>query len=357
MIPRLVPVALVSVLAVACENEPVKHTKHVAAPPAPTGIAVDSAKLSLFTALPDKAPGSNNPFTDEKLALGRALYHDARLSKGQKLSCNGCHDLAKTGVDGTDFSEGDGQKKLPRNTPTVFNAALQASQYWDGHYETLEDATRAMLVDPAVMAEPEARLVDTLKSIPGYVDAFKKAYPDAPEPITLDGAVKAIALFERSLLTPSPWDQYLKGEQTALTDEQKTGFLKFVDVGCPTCHVGALVGATMFQKLGKEKPWPNLADKGRSGVTKSPSDDMMFKVSSLRNVERTAPYFHDASSKTLEDAVKTMASHQLAKDLGDDDVKSIVAWLKSLTGTPPESVQNKPEPFPSGPKTPKPSAK
>jgi cytochrome c peroxidase len=357
MTTRFVPIALlVTFASVACENEPVKHTKHIAAPPAPTGIAVDSAKLSLFAALPDKAAASTNPSSDEKVSLGRFLYYDARLSKSQKLSCNGCHDLAKTGVDGVDFSEGPGKKKLTRNTPTVFNAALQASQYWDGHFENIEDATRAMLVDPAVMAEPEARLVDTLKSIPGYVDAFKKAYPDAPDP-TLDGAVKAIAAFTRTLLTPAPWDQYLKGEQTALSEDQKKGFLKFVDVGCPTCHVGALVGATMFQKLGKEKPWPNQADKGRSTVTKSPSDDMMFKVSSLRNVEHTAPYFHDASAKTLEEAVKTMASRQLAKELGDDDVTAIVVFLKSLSGTVPEGLQAKPAEFPSTPKTPKPDLK
>ncbi len=360
MTTRLVPIALfVSLFSAGCENEPVKHTKHVAAAPAaPTGVVVDAAKLSLFAALPDKAPpGSNNPPSDEKVSLGRALYYDARLSKSEALSCNGCHDLAKSGVDGKDFSEGHGKKKLSRNTPTVFNAALQQSQYWDGHFETLEDATRGMLLDPAIMAEPEARLIATLKSIPGYVDAFKKAYPDAPDPVTLDGTVKALAAFTRTLLTPAPWDQFLKGTQTALTDEQKKGFTEFVDVGCPTCHVGPLVGATMFQKLGKEKPWPNQADKGRSTVTKSPSDDMMFKVSSLRNIELTAPYFHDASGKSLEDAVKQMASHQLAKELSDDDVKSIVAWLKSLSGSVPEGLQTKPPEFPSTAKTPKPDLK
>jgi cytochrome c peroxidase len=165
--------------------------------------------------------------------------------------------------------------------------------------------------------------------------------------------VNAIAAFTRTLLTPGSWDQFLKGEQTALTDDQKKGFTKFVDVGCPTCHVGPLVGATMFQKLGKEKPWPDQSDKGRSAVTKSPSDDMMFKVSSLRNVEHTAPYFHDASAKTLEEAVKTMATYQLAKDLSDDDVKSITAWLKTLTGTVPEGIAVKPPEYPSTAKTPK----
>ena len=346
---------LVPLSCVGCQNEPVKHTKHVAAntPAAPTGVVVDSAKLSLFAALPDKAPASNNLPSDEKIALGRVLYHDARLSKGHDVSCNSCHDLSKVGVDGTDYSLGDGKKKQARNTPTIYNAALGATQYWDGHFETIEEATRSMLVDPAVMAGADKRIVDTLKSIPEYVDAFKKAYPDATDPVTLDGTVNAIAAFTRTLLTPAPWDQFLKGEQSALTDDQKKGFTKFVDVGCPTCHVGPLVGATMFQKLGKEKPWPNQSDKGRSTVTKSPSDDMMFKVASLRNVEHTAPYFHDASAKTLEEAVKTMAALQLAKDLSEDDVKSIAGWLKTLSGTVPEGMEAKPPEYPSTAKTPK----
>lgn len=347
---------LVPALCMSCQsNEPIKHTKHVAAnpPAAPTGFTVDSAKLSMFAALPDKAPAHNNMSSDEKVALGRILFHDARLSKGHDVSCNSCHDLSKYGTDGTDFSLGDGKKKQARNTPALFNSALEATQFWDGRFETTEDATRSMLLDPAVMGGVDKHIVDTLKSIPQYVDAFKKAYPDAAEPVTLDGTVNAIAVFVRSLLTPAPWDAFMKGQQTALTDDQKKGFTKFVDVGCPTCHVGALVGATMFQKLGKEKPWPNQADKGRSAVTKSPSDDMMFKVSSLRNIEHTAPYFHDASAKTLEEAVKTMAAYQLAKELSDDDVKSIVTWLKTLSGSVPEGVQAAPTEFPSTAKTPK----
>lgn len=356
MISRYASLALLVPLScISCQQEPVKHTKHIVAntPPAPTGVVVDSAKLSLFAALPEKAPASNNLPSDEKIALGRVLYHDARLSKGHDVSCNSCHDLAKYGVDGTDFSLGTGKKKQARNTPTLFNAALETTQFWDGRFETTEEATRSMLLDPAVMGGVDKRIVDTLKSIPEYVDAFKKAYPDAAEPVTIDGAVNAIAAFTRTLLTPGPWDKFLKGEQTALTDDQKKGFTKFVDVGCPTCHVGALVGATMFQKLGKEKPWPDQSDKGRSLVTKSPSDDMMFKVSSLRNVEHTAPYFHDASAKTLEEAVKTMATYQLAKDLSDDDVKSIAGWLKTLSGTVPEGVATKPPEYASTAKTPK----
>jgi cytochrome c peroxidase len=345
--------------AAGCEQEPVHHTqKHVAPETAaPAGFQVDSAKLSLYAVLPDKADSSANLSSDEKVSLGHQLFDDPRLSSGQDLACSTCHDPTKAGADGTDFSVGHGKKKLGRNTPTVFNSALATSEFWDGRSETVEDATRAILLDPAVMATTEQRLLDTLKSIPQYVDAFKKAYPDATDPVTLAGVTNALAAYTRKLLTPSRWDKFMKGDKTAITDDEKKGFTKFVDVGCPTCHVGPLVGATMFQKLGKEKPWPNQSDKGRAAVTKSPSDDMMFKVMSLRNVEHTAPYFHDATGKSLEEAVKTMASYQLAKDLPDDDVKAIVVWLKTLSGDLPADLAKKPELFPSSAKTPKPDKK
>jgi cytochrome c peroxidase len=208
------------------------------------------------------------------------------------------------------------------------------------------------------MAEPDGKhVVDMLKSMPGYVDAFKKAFADDADAVTFDNVGKAVGAFTRKLVTPSKWDQFSKGTDTALTDDEKKGFLKFVEVGCPTCHVGPLVGGTMFQKLGKEKPWPNQKDKGRSTVTKSPSDDMMFRVAQLRNIEHTAPYFHDASAKTLEEAIKTMANYQLAKELSDDDVKSIATWLKTLSATPPPALVAKPELPASTPKTPKPDKK
>jgi cytochrome c peroxidase len=350
-------IALLGLLSAipGCENEPVKHRPkpHVESPPAAAGVEVDSAKLSIYAALPESAAAKNNPLTDEKVALGRMLYFDARLSKSGELACATCHDLDKAGADGKDFSIGAGKKALARNTPTVLNAAVAPNQFWDGRSETVEDAAKAMLLDPTVMASTEARVADTLKSMPEYAEAFKKAFPDVPDPVTLDGASKAIGAFTRKLVTPSRWDKFIGGDKTAITDDEKKGFLKFVDVGCPTCHVGALVGATMFQKLGKEKPWPNQADKGRSAITKSPSDDMMFRVSQLRNVEYT--YFHDASGKTLEEAVKTMATYQLAKELSDEDVKSVTAFLKTLSGQLVAAADfgKKPALPASTPKTPK----
>jgi len=344
------------------EQKPITHEqpKAVQKPvvTAPTGVQIDSAKLAMFAALPDSAESKTNPATEDKVGLGRMLWYDSRLSKSQAVSCNSCHGLDTHGADGKDFSVGDNGKKMGRNTPTIYDAALSFAQFWDGHFETVEDAVKAILLDPAVMGQPdEKHLVDTLKSMPAYVDAFKKAFPDDTEPVTLDNTAKAIGAFNRKLVTPGKWDQLLKGDKQALTDDEKKGFLKFVEVGCPTCHVGPLVGGTMYQKLGKERPWPNQADKGRSGITKSPSDDMMFKVSSLRDVEHTGPYFHDASGKSLTDAVKSMAAHQLAKDLSDDDVKSIVTWLGTLTGTPSSDLVKKPELPPSTATTPKPAKK
>jgi cytochrome c peroxidase len=337
----------------ACEEQkaPYRAPKKMEAPAAPRGIVIDSAKLALFGALPDSADVKTNPGTPEKIALGRMLYYDARLSKNQDLSCNTCHDLDKHGVDGKAFSEGHRGVKLARNTPTLYNAALGFVQFWDGRSESVEDAIKVILLDPAVMAGPtEPRTLGTLKSIPAYVEAFKKAFPDDTEALTLDNTAKALGAFTRKLVTPSRWDKLVKGDNAALSEDEKNGFLKFVEVGCPNCHVGALVGGTMYQKLGKEKPWPNQNDKGRSLVTKSASDDMMFKVPGLRNVERTAPYFHDASAKTLEESIKTMGNHQLAKELGEDDVKSIATWLRTLTGVAPAELIKKPE-LPASSKT------
>jgi len=355
-------VALTALAVIACKEEqqpekPQHKAARVAAPAAPTGVAVDSAKLEIFGPLPAAMESKANPLSEDKIGLGRMLFFDARLSKNHDLSCNSCHDVEKYGVDGKDVSEGHKKQRGTRNSPTVYNAALQFVQFWDGRAETIEEQAKGPVINPVEMASTPERVVTTLKSMPGYVDAFKKAFPDDEDPVTFDNFAKAVGAFERKLVTPSKWDDYLKGNKTALSDDEKKGFLKFVEVGCPTCHVGPLVGGTMYQKLGKEKPWPNQNDKGRSAVTKSPSDDMMFKTSILRNIEHTGPYFHDASAKTLEDAVKKMATHQLAKELSDDDVKSIVTWLKTLTGTIPAEYVKKPALPESTPKTPKPDPK
>jgi cytochrome c peroxidase len=172
--------------------------------------------------------------------------------------------------------------------------------------------------------------------------------------VTLDNVAKAIGAFERKLVTPSKWDKFLGGDKTSLTEDEKKGFLKFVDTGCIACHTGPLVGGMMHHLVGLAKPWPNQSDTGRAEVTKAPSDRMMFKASPLRNVEHTAPCFHDASAKTLEEAVTMMGAYQLNRELSDDDVHAIVAWFDALSGPIPADYVKKPDipgPSPSAAKT------
>ncbi len=211
------------------------------------------------------------------------------------------------------------------------------------------------MMNPVEMAMPnEKRIVDTLKSMPGYVDAFKKAYPSDADAVTLDNAAKAIGAFERKLLTPSRWDDFLKGDRNALHPDEIAGLRKFVETGCQTCHFGPGMGGGMFQKFGLVMPWRDERDLGRFELTKQDADRMVFKVPSLRNVEKTGPYFHDGSVKTLPEAVKLMGRHQLGKELSDADVNSIVTFLKSLTGPLPKDLIQPPTLPPSTPDTPKP---
>jgi cytochrome c peroxidase len=328
-----------------------------ASAPAPP-VKVDPTTLMQFAQLPKPPDWKSSEASKGKVDLGRMLFLDKRLSKTQDISCSKCHSLSTYGTDGKEFSPGFGGKSTDRNTPSVYDAALEMSQFWDGRAENVEAAVTDQINDPAIMGAPgEARVADTLKSMPAYVDAFKRAFPDAPDAVTQANVATSIGAYLRTLVTPSKWDLFLGGDKTALTNEQKAGFNKFIDSGCVQCHTGPLVGGTMYQLLGKVKPWPNLADKGRSRATKSAGDDMMFKVPSLRNVARTAPYFHDASAKTLPEAVKLMATHQLGKELEDADVKSIVDWLETLTADVASLDSTLPELPPSTLKTPKPLAK
>jgi cytochrome c peroxidase len=230
-------------------------------------------------------------------------------------------------------STGDRGQKGARNAPTVYNAAGHFAQFWDGRAADVEEQAKGPLLNPAEMAMASAAQAEAvLKSIPEYADLFKRAFPGQPDPVTFDNLARAIGAFERQLITPSRWDRLLKGDQGALTGVEKAGFNKFVESGCAACHNGAYVGGNAFQKLGMVRPWPNTADLGREQVTKKASDKFLFKVPSLRNVARTAPYFHDGSLATLDEAIRKMATHQLGKNLTDADIRSIAAWLQTLTG-------------------------
>jgi cytochrome c peroxidase len=357
----LVVVSCAPLLAalVGCEREPkqdLPEPKQVVAKPRETHatprVIIDRAKLVAFGKLPDRFDPKEGDLPEARVALGKSLYFETRLSKGHDLSCNSCHRLDEFGVDGKPTSPGHKGQLGDRNSPSVYNAAGHFLQFWDGRAADVEEQATGPIVNPVEMASDEKRVVATLSSIPEYAAAFAKAFPGDPKPITLANIGRAIAAFERTLTTPARWDRYVAGDEGAITDAEKAGFEKFVETGCPTCHAGPLVGGGMFQKLGLIKPWPTDADPGRAKVTKNDGDKLFFKVPSLRNVAKTAPYFHDGSVPTLEAAVAKMAAHQLGKELSDADVKAIVTWLGTLTGTLPKIEA--PVLPKSGPTTPKP---
>jgi cytochrome c peroxidase len=268
--------------------------------------------------------------------LGRMLFFDKRLSRDHDLSCNSCHVLDRYGVDNEPTSIGAKGVRGRRNSPTVFHAAGHFTAFWDGRASNVEEQAKGPILNPTemAMADPPS-VVARLHGIPGYVAAFRAAFRDDASPVTYDNLGRAIGAFERGLVTPSRWDRYLTGDHSALTAPEIKGLKLFTDLGCMTCHTGEFVGGSMFQKVGAVAPWPNQADQGRYEVTRRDSDRMLFKVPSLRDVTRTAPYFHDGSASTLEQAVELMALHQLGEALSQSDVSSIVSWLGSLTGELP----------------------
>jgi cytochrome c peroxidase len=261
------------------------------------------------------------------------LYFDARLSRDHDLSCNSCHPLDRGGTDHASVSIGTDGQRGKRNAPTVFNSANQIAQFWDGRAPDLEHQAMGPMLDPAEMAMSNpAAVAATLRAVPGYVTAFGRAFPG--EPIDLPHATRAIATFERTLVTPSRWDRFLEGDRNALTRTEQVGLKLFADLGCVQCHTGELVGGAMFQKAGFINPWPNQIDQGRYEVTHVEADRMVFKVPSLRNVASTAPYFHDGSAATLRTAIVMMGRYQLGIELTPPEITAIEAWLDALDAAP-----------------------
>jgi cytochrome c peroxidase len=311
--------------------------------------------LRRFEPLRDQIESTGNSITTAKVELGRMLFFEKRLSRGQDLSCNSCHDLAHYGVDGQPTSPGTHGVRGARNSPTVYNAAGFFAQFWDGRAGDVEAQAGGPILNPIEMALPSAEQAErVLRSMPEYATAFEQAFPNEAEPVTFANVGRAIGAFERRLTTPSRWDDYLRGKQDALTDPEIEGLSVFTNVGCMVCHTGEFVGGSMYQKAGVVEAWPNQKDQGRYETTKLDVDRMMFKVPSLRNVAETAPYFHDGSAATLEIAVKTMGKHQLGLQLRDSEVSAIVAWLEALTGKLPERYVAAPPLPPSATATPPP---
>ncbi len=318
--------------------------------------AVNRAALGMFQPIAEVADNPDNPITDEKVALGRMLYYDKRLSKNRTVSCNTCHDLEKFGVDGLAVSEGIDSQVGGRSAPSVYNAAIHIAQFWDGRAPDVEAQAVGPILNPIEMGMPdETYVLKVLNSIPGYVEAFAKAFPDEEEPVTYANVGNAIGAFERKLMTPSRFDDFLKGDDDALSDSEKHGLNLFVTTGCTVCHSGMGIGGHLFQKLGLVKEWPT-EDLGRYEFTKNEAEKYFFKVPSLRNITETAPYLHDGSIESLEEIVGKMSEHQLGRVLSKEEIDSIVVFLGALTGRIDEDYIREPELPADGPDTPKPEA-
>lgn len=323
----------------------------VAAVPAQAAsrVEVQQRAKALFGVLTPEATSPDNPITPEKLELGRRLWYEQRISISNKLSCDSCHGLATFGVDNEPTSLGHEGQRGARNSPTVYNAAWQVAQFWDGRAATVEEQAKGPVLNPIEMGMPSAGVVvRVLKSIPGYAPLFAAAFPGEADPITYENFAKAVGAFERRLATPSRFDDFIGGQLDALSDAEVEGLAKFIDTGCTTCHMGPPVGGLMFQKLGLVHPYER-ADLGRYEATKNEADKHFFKVPMLRNVEKTGPWFHDGSVESLAEAIRLMGWHQLGKQLAPADIAAIETFLNSLTGRIDEEFVAPPEPLPGPP--------
>ena len=296
------------------------------------GLLISRANR-FFSPLPETMPGSEND-TPERIELGKKLYFEKRLSINDKQSCASCHILenGSAGVDNLPTSPGARGEQGTRNSPTVLNSGWQDSQFWDGRAEDLVEQAKGPILNPIEMGMPDEKTVEQkIQGIAEYQSAFAKAFPNDKPALTYQNTAEAIAAFERTLITPSRFDDFLNGDAAALSKIEQRGLKEFLRVDCKSCHDGKLLGGETYEPLGKENPYENQADQGIFTVTKNEDDRMFFKVSPLRNVALTAPYFHDGKIKTLEEAVKKMAFLQLDEELTDQQVSDITSFLKALT--------------------------
>jgi cytochrome c peroxidase len=310
----------------------------------PGADAIPPDYLDSFLPLPDRFDTAANPATPAKVALGRVLFFDPRLSRNGRLACHDCHDLARFGADGRMVSLGHVGQPGRRNSPTVYNSAGFVAQFWDGRSPDVEDQSKQPILNPVEMAMPDAaRVVGRLRAIPGYGRLFAEAFPGARPAVTYDHMAAAIGAFERGLVTPGRFDAFLRGERGALSAEEVRGFRRYVEVGCAACHNGPALGGQTFEAIGHVQPYPDVRDLGRFEVTGRPADRQRFRVPGLRNVAETAPYYHDGGVPSLEEAVRSMATHQLGIVLPADDERAILAFLRALTGSPPAEYVARPD--------------
>lgn len=283
-----------------------------------------------------------NPVTEEKVALGKKLYFDTRLSLTGNNSCNSCHNLSAFGADEEAFSTGDAGKKGGRNSPTVLNAALAAVQFWDGRAKDVEEQAGMPILNPAEMAIPSKEFLEKrLSETKDYPALFAAAFPEDRQPLKYDNLQKAIGAFERTLITPSRFDDFIGKHPGYLDKEEKEGLRLFIETGCTNCHGGKGMGGRQMQKFGVYGNYMTATksashDAGKQGLTGNAADADVFRVPGLRNVAMTAPYFHDGSVSDLKEAVKIMARLQLNKNLNEQVAEKITRFLKACTGKVPE---------------------
>ncbi len=279
-----------------------------------------------------------------KVALGRKLFSDVRLSRDSTVSCATCHILERSGVDGVDRSFGIGGAQGDRNAPTVFNSGFNFRQFWDGRVITLEEQVDGPVSNPKEMASNWKQIIGKLAVDQSLQRDFAEIYPS--EGLSPANVRDAIATFERALITPdAPFDRWLRGDKKALSPQAQAGYALFKSYGCISCHQGANVGGNMFERVGMvhnffaDRGKNNASDQGRFNQTGEEDDRHEFKVPTLRNVELTAPYFHDGSVKTLREAISVMAYYQLGVKLPAQDAEQIEAFLRTLTGRRPEVLK------------------
>ena len=317
-------------------------TPAATAPPSSAALRV-RAKTS-FGVLPS-APAS----PPEQVALGRRLFFETRVSADGKIGCVSCHLPARFGTDGLPKARGVFERENPRNSPTVFNAAYQTAEHWRADRDSVEDqARRALLGKPSFGNATEEEALGRLRALPApYPEAFRRAFPSDPEPVSIQNWGTALGVYERSLVTPGPFDAFLNGDEKALSASARAGLAAFMDEGCVQCHDGPLLGGNALRKFGVVAAYAPLTrsspiDDGRFDVTKDESDRYVFKVAALRNVARTAPYFHDGSVATLPEAIAIMAQTQLGKRLSADRAGTIASFLEALTGPVPATFSPPP---------------
>ncbi len=347
---KLIFIAVIAgFLMTSCQqNSPKKETEKA--------VTQDQKELlaraqMFFQPLPTEAPNPENLLSEAKVKLGKQLYFDTRLSKNGTQSCNTCHDLSNYGVDNLPTSPGDNGTLGTRNSPTVFNSALRTAQFWDGRNKDVEEQAGGPVLNPIEMgmhseAEVESRLVE----VPGYVSLFAEAFPEDQNPINYVNMRKAIGAFERTLITPSRFDSYLNGDAHALTNQEQNGLKLFIDQGCIACHMGPLLGGNMMQKMGlfgdyHEVIKAKLDDHGKFEETKVETDKGMFFVPGLRNVEKTAPYFHNGGIADIKESIKIMGRLQLGKEFTDEQINDMAQFFVALTGNIPDEVKQAPPAF------------